>query len=485
LVALSTPITRRRAAADILVQLVGQVLNLALGIFVTVVVVRTLGDTRFGEWSTILALLQIMTMFTNLGLQNIAIRFAASEPEHEHEWLGAAVSLTAAISVPVTILSIVILETISTSPQMRVASVLLSCTLLLTVASAMSVVFRLRVQNHVNVAFTTANSVLWGAAVFAIAAAGGGMVALAIAFLATSAAIQMAQALYALRLMPLRLRDSKARWRVLGRLGVAAGIGTLLTVTYGRVDQVLVFQLAPHRYEPGLYGAVYRLLEQAGFAPAAVMMTLFPIISGAYPSDPVRVRRLLQFALEGLACVSLPTFAFALVAPHQIVDSLFGSGLDRASAALPVLMAAYVAICFGYVAGYMSVVTELQGRFVRFALLGLVFNVGLNLLLVPKWGFRAAAWTTLATELLVVGLELRAILVRIEMRIGLSRLTGAVLASAAGGAVVLGARLAGVPLGGLVPLMLLVYLPLVVFLGAIDVEELRAVFTSRRGEAEA
>ncbi|MHB8240618.1 MAG: flippase [Solirubrobacteraceae bacterium] len=481
---MSAPITRRRAAADILVQLVGQVLNLTLGIFVTVVVVRTLGDTRFGEWSTILALIQIMMMFTNLGLQNIAIRFAASEPEHEREWLGASVTLTAAISVPVAILSVVVLEAIATSPQMRVASVLLSCTLLLTVLSSMNAVFRLRVQNHLGVAFTTANSVLWGGSVFAIAALGGGMVALAIAFLVTSTMVQVAQAIYATRLMPLQLRNSKARWGTLGRLGVAAGIGTLLTVTYGRIDQVLVFQLSPHRYEPGLYGAIYRLLEQAGFAPAAVMATLFPIISSSYPGDLARVRRLLQFALEGLACVSLPTFAFALAAPHQVVDSLFGSGLDRASPALPVLMAAYVVICFGYVAGYMSVVTNLQARFVRYALLGLIVNVGLNLLLVPKWGFRAAAWTTLATELVVVGLELRVILARIEMRIAAPRLTGAALASGVAGAAVFATRTAGVPLGGLVPIMIAVYLPLVVALGALDIDEVKGVF-SRRGDEPA
>lgn len=473
-------VTRRRAATDILVQLVGQALNLLLGIFVTLVVVRTLGSTRFGEWSTILALLQIMAMFTNLGLQNIAIRLAAAEPESEHEWLGAAVTLSAAISVPVMILSVIAVEVIATSSQMRVAGLLLSGTLLLTVLTSMNSVFRLRVQNHINVAFTTANSILWAGAVFAIAAFGGGMVALAIAFLASSAIVQSAQSLYATRVIRLRLRDSTGRWRILARLGVAAGIGTLLTVTYGRIDQVLVFELAPHRYEAGLYGAVYRLLEQAGFAPAAVMTTLFPIVSAAYPGDLVRVRRLVQFALEGLAILSLPSLAFSLVASHQIVNTLFGVSFDRSAGVLPVLMGAYVAICFGYVAGYMSVVTGLQGRFVWYALLGLGVNVCLNLFLIPRYGFNAAAWTTLATEMLVVGLELRAILRRLDMRLAVSRFTRALIASAAAGVTVALARLAGVPLGGLVPIMVVVYLPLLPLLGALDMEELRAVFRSRQ-----
>jgi O-antigen/teichoic acid export membrane protein len=476
---LTGQVTRRRAATDIVVQLVGQGLNLILGVFVTLVVVRTLGSTRFGEWSTILALLQIMAMFTNLGLQNIAIRFAAVEPSSEQEWLGAAVTLSAAISIPVTILSVAVVELIATSSQMRVAGLLLSGTLLLTVLTSMNAVFRLRVKNHINVAFTTANSVLWGASVLTIAALEGDMIALAFAFLASSAIVQSVQSVYATRVIRLRLRGSSRRWRLLARLGVAAGIGTLLTVTYGRIDQVLVFELAPHRNEAGLYGAIYRLLEQAGFAPAAVMTTLFPIISAAYPGDLVRVRRLIQLALEGLAIISLPSLAFSLVASHQIVNALFGVSFDQSASVLPVLMGAYVAICFGYVAGYMSVVTGLQGRFVWYALLGLGVNVCLNLFLIPRYGFHAAAWTTLATEMLVVGLELRSILHRIDMRLAYSRLMRTLTASVVAGAVVALARLFAIPLGGLVSIMLIVYLPLLTWLGALDIQELRAVFSTR------
>jgi O-antigen/teichoic acid export membrane protein len=473
-------VTRRRAAVDISAQLVGQILNLALGIGVTLVIVRTLGDTRFGEWSTIFALLQILGMFTNLGLQNIAIRFAAAEPELEREWLGAAVTLTAAITIPVAILSVVAMELISTSAEMRIAGLLLSCTLLTSALSSLSAVFRLRVQNHVPVAFTTANSVLWGGAAIAIGVLGGGMIPLAIAFLATSTIIQGTQGLYAMRTMPVRVRDSRRHWPVLARLGVAAGIATLLTVAYGRIDQVLVFELAPHRDEAGLYSAIYRILEQAGVAPAAVMTTLFPIISSIYSTDLQRVRRLVQFALDGLAVISLPSFAFTLAAPHQIVDALFGSGLDRAAPGLPVLMGAYVAICYGYVAGYMSVVTNLQARFVRYAVIGLVVNVLLNLLLIPRTGFHGAAWTTLATEVLVVGLELRAILRAIEMRVMTRRLSGTVLATAIAGAVTTAARLHGASLPILAALMLALYVPLLVLLRGLDFGQLRALL--KRGD---
>ena len=50
---LATP-TRERAFRDVFVQVAARVLNLALGIVVTILVVRILGDSGYGQWMTIL-----------------------------------------------------------------------------------------------------------------------------------------------------------------------------------------------------------------------------------------------------------------------------------------------------------------------------------------------------------------------------------------------------------------------------------------------
>jgi O-antigen/teichoic acid export membrane protein len=131
-----------------------------------------------------------------------------------------------------------------------------------------------------------------------IATEKGGMVALAAAFLSVSVLIQGAQAVLAMRTAPVHIRGSWRMWRPIMRVGIGVGLGALLTVAYARIDQVLVFELAPKRSEAGIYGAVYRVLDTAGFVPTAVMTTLFPIISAAYPSDLRRVRRLVHPVLE-------------------------------------------------------------------------------------------------------------------------------------------------------------------------------------------
>ena len=66
----------------------------------------------------------------------------------------------------------------------------------------------------------------------------------------------------------------------------------MLTLAYGRIDQVLVFQIAGTD-AAGLYGAMYRILNTAAFVPMAVMTTLFPVLSAV---ELPEMRRLVQLA---------------------------------------------------------------------------------------------------------------------------------------------------------------------------------------------
>src|SRR3954468_12536206 len=111
-------VSGRRATADIAGQLVGRVLNVALGVVVTVLLVRALGEDDFGKWSTILAVVQITGYLGALGLEQIAVRKAAEEPHREMEWIGGLLSLRLALAVPVTAISAITLLVIDDSPSM-------------------------------------------------------------------------------------------------------------------------------------------------------------------------------------------------------------------------------------------------------------------------------------------------------------------------------------------------------------------------------
>jgi O-antigen/teichoic acid export membrane protein len=459
---------------DIAVQVIGRFGNLALGVVVTLVIVRTLGSTGFGQWSTIFAITQIATNFGELGLPQVAVSRAARDPGKEADWLGALLSLRVLLAIPTTIASLAAVLLIAPTQQSRIAGVLVAFIVLVTAPGAIGAVFQLRVRNDISIAIMTLNSVLWTAGALAVSVLSRSIEAFAAVFLAVAAITTCISVVLALRLTSVRLTSSRRLWPLLLRVGFGVGAAGILVTLYVKLDQILVFEFAGSR-QAGLYGAAYRILDQIQFIPSSVMTTLFPLIAAAYPRNRERTHALLQTAGEYLTIASLPALAFTIVAAQPIIRLLFGSSFDEAAPALPILMGAFVSISFGYLAGNMVVILELQSRFFRYAAIGLVINASLNILLIPRYGFLASAWITLLTEVLVMLLTMRTVLRRIEMRPRFGRLLRALVAALAMGAMTWLAQRAGVPLYGLVIVAVLSYPALLLSLHVLSVAEIRAI----------
>jgi O-antigen/teichoic acid export membrane protein len=461
----------RRMTADVTVQIVARILNLALGVVVTLVIVHALGSRGFGVWSSLFAITQIAASFGELGLNEVAVNRAASDPEHEAGWLGALLSLRVLTAIPVTILSIVAVLAIAPDRNSQLAGVLLSMLLLVGVLTTLNVVFQLRVRNDIPMGIMSLNSVIWAGAVVAVSALSGGVAAFAVAFFVTSIITACLTAWLALRLTAVRVQGSREHWASLLRVGIGLGLAGLLVTSYVRLDQVLVLEFAGAR-QAGLYGAAYRLLDQVQFIPISVMTTLFPLIAAAYVSSRARSLDLLQAAAEYLTMASLPILAFTIVAAEPIMTFLFGAQFAAGAPALPILAGAFVSISFGYLAGNMIVILELQRRFAIYAAIGLVVNVVLNVSLIPRYGFLAAAWVTLVTELTVMSLSMRSVLLALKMTPSFGRLLRTAVAAAAMGGVCWLARLAGAPLGVLVLVAGPVYLGTLLLLGVLAPAEI-------------
>jgi O-antigen/teichoic acid export membrane protein len=464
----------RRLTLDVSVQIVARIANLALGVVVTLVLVHALGSNSFGLWSTIFAITQITSSFGELGLTQIAISRAAREPDREPEWLGSLLSLRVLLAIPITLASIVAVFLLVSSHEGRVAGTLLSLVLLVGAPATLGAVFQLRVRNHISMAILTLNSIVWGVGVVVVALLSGGIVAFAAVFLGASVFTTALTSVVASRIATIRLNGTRRLWRPMLRVGLGLGAAGILVTLYVKLDQILVYEIAG-THQAGLYGADYRLLDQIQFIPMSVMTTLFPLIAAAYPHKRERVCNLLQMTGEYLTMASLPILAFTIVAAQSIVTLLFGTQFAAAAPALPILAGAFVSISFGYLVGNMVVVLELQRLFLRYAAIGLLLNAVLNVLLIPRYGFVAAAWITLLTEVTVMSLSMRRVLQVLQMRPRLNRLARTLLAASAMGLAVWLARAVGVPLGGLVAVAAISYLPALMILRVLTREELLSV----------
>lgn len=468
----------RRAIADIAVQVLARGGNLILGIVVTLILVRTLGDDDFGRWTTLLSVTQLAVVFTELGLEPAVVNQAARDPDRESSWVGALVALRLLLAIPVTIISIVVCLILADNGDMALAGVLLSCTMLASAPSALRAFNQLRVRNDVTMIVLTANSLLWGAAVIALAITGGSLAAYGAAFLAVTATTATLQAILSRPQMRQRLRIARELWRTVLQTGLPLGAAGVIIAMSAKAPQIFVFEISGPR-DAGLYGAASRLFEQSHFIPMAVMTTLLPIMSIAQRADPAQARRVLQLSLDYLLLAALPFFALTVVASPQLLQLLFGDEFVAAAPALPVLMAAFVFVALNYPLDNMVIVQGQQRQLIKIALAGLTVMVIGNAIGVPAAGFEGAAWAVLAAEIVVTVLTYRLVSGPLGMTIGQGRLLR-IVASAAVALVALEALdIAGAPLGVLVAALAVAYPAALIVLGGLDLGELRAIMRRR------
>jgi O-antigen/teichoic acid export membrane protein len=471
--------TRQRAANDIVVQVVARIVNLAIGVVVTALVVRTLGNSGYGQWSTLLIVIGLVSYFGAFGMEGVALREAAREPEREHEWIGAVTMLRLLLVVPVMLTSLIAVVLLQESHQMLIAGLILVVTMPFGGAGALILLFQLRVDNRVPMFLLTLRSLLWGAAVAIIYLNDGDMVDLAIAMAVTNALVALAEFAAILRSGIRWPRPSRKHLRPLFRSGLPVGISGLLITAYASIDQVIVFVIAGSK-SAGLYGAVYNVLNQAHFIPASVLTTLAPVLAASWPLDRGRMLRTARLTAELLSVASFGALAFVTVAATPIVRLFFGAEFIEAAPALPVLGAAFIFISFGYLNGNLMVTMGLEKRLLRISLLALVVNLVGNLILVPLTGFMGAAWMTLVTEIVVFAAALRIVLRTLELpRPKLGR-----IGRTASAAVLLGGALAVTKLlgGELIALTVaacLLYPALLFGLRALDMDDVRVLL--RRG----
>ncbi len=421
----------REIASNIAVQLVGRAVMMLISLVTVSLTARTLDPGGFGVFNAMSAYVGLFTVVTDLGFTTASLQRMTADPDRESEWLGAMAGIRGVLSIGCAIacaLSIPLLLT--NSHDGHLVGLITTTALVVTVPNALMTVFQARMRSGLALAFSLLSSVLWLGETVVLALMHGSVVAFTAANSANLVLIAVLEVRITGRYAQIDWRAGRAHWRTLAKVALPLGIASLLITVYYQIDSVLLLQIAgPH--ETGIYSAAYRFLAPLLFVPTAIMSSFFPVLSAIHVDDMARVRRLVQVCAETMAVIGVPFLAGAVALSGPLVSLLYGAGYARSAAVLPILMIAFVSICFGSLAGYMAPILHLQWRLAAYSGAGAVANVILNLLLIPRYGAFGSAWATVATEVLTMTLMLSTSLRALRLRIGLSKLLRTVIVGAA------------------------------------------------------
>jgi O-antigen/teichoic acid export membrane protein len=195
-----------------------------------------------------------------------------------------------------------------------------------------------------------------------------------------------------------RWRLSRAQARTLILLSWPLLLNALLLNLFFRAD-VFIIQASKGDSELGVYDAAYKFINMLPLIPAYFTLAVFPLLSRYAVSSAAKLMDSYRLAAKLLFIVAWPiTIGTMLLAP-DLIRVLAGEAFlpDSANALRILIWFAPVSYVNGITQYVLIAVNRQRTITIAFAV-GVAFNFCANLLLVPVYGYVAAAAVTVATE---------------------------------------------------------------------------------------
>ncbi|MCX6766963.1 MAG: flippase [Candidatus Moranbacteria bacterium] len=368
-------------------------------------ITRYLGKDGFGDYSTVLAFFFFFGAIGDLGLYAISTREISRPESDEEEILGNVFSIRVISSLLIVAISLLLAYFLPYSSAVKTGIVI----------SALAYVF------------SSGYSVLIG--LFqkrlamdkvAIGEFVGKIVQVAVIVLAVKYNLGFQAIIWTLLLnmvVSFLIVFIWSRWYVKFRpafdLGVwekflkesyPVGISAIIVFAYFKLDTILLSILKTSS-DVGIYNAAYKVLENVSFFPAMFVGLVMPIMSRYIFHERKKFELVADKTFKVFLVLTTPLFIGTVFLAPSIIRLIGGSGFMEAVPVLRLLAAAMIFIFFGNFFTNVIIAGSLQKKLMGILLFCAVFNVSLNLILIPRYSYIGAAITSSLTEGLVVVLS--------------------------------------------------------------------------------
>lgn len=375
------------------------------GFVVVVSIARVLPVEQFGLYVLALATAEFCRGFVDWGIDQIAIRRLARDPE-----ANAVVTAALLLKLGTGALSLGGIQLFAWSlgyaPPLPLYLLVASLALLLnSLATTLATAFQARLLMAGLAPITWLTSglrvVLVGVGIaWQVSALGF----LLIALLVEAGALGLTY--WRLRrLAPLPWPRDRALYGRLFREALPLGIMNILALLYLRIDTVILSRLAGET-AVAQYGAMYRLTETALAVAIAISATSLPLLAARLgQGPPAEGVALYQRSFRLLLAYATLAACLLTLLAEPLVRGLYGMAYVESAGVLVVLAWAILFMSLNILQTVAIIALDRSAVVTAIALVNLVVNVGLNLVLIPRLGVMGAAISTVGTEAINSGLQ--------------------------------------------------------------------------------
>jgi O-antigen/teichoic acid export membrane protein len=406
--------TARRVAKNSLAPMALNLMNRGVDLIFAAFYLRVLGPEDVGKYYFAIVVFGWFEIITNYGLNTLLTRDVSRDRQHANRYLVNTTLLRLLIGLGAIPGLALIVGLRQALPSPLTADTLWAIGLLVlaqapaTIATGLTALFYAYEKAEYPAAVATVSTLLKVALGTVVLILGWGFVGLA----ATSIVVNLIT-LIVLTVLVVRLFLPSPRWeldwglqRSAMRESFPLMLNHLLATLFFKVDVPMLEAIRNQQAagqgnrEVGWYRTAYQFVDAYNIIPSFFTFALFPVMSRQAKEDPAALRRSYALAVKLLVAVALPLAALTAFLAPVMVGLLGGEEfLPFGAIALSIMV---WSIPFGWinsVTNYLLIALDQQRSLTRAFALALAFNIVANLVFIPRYGYQAAAATTIASEI--------------------------------------------------------------------------------------
>ncbi len=175
----------------------------------------------------------------------------------------------------------------------------------------------------------------------------------------------------------------------------------LLMSFYYRTDSVMLERMLPNgALQAGIYAQGFRFFEafnMLGFLFAGLLLPMYSRML----KEKADVGPLTGLALRLVLAGTLAVAVIGSFHAREVMDLRYHEHTDLSAPAFAVLIWCFVAVCITYIFGTLLTASGDLRTLNWLAAGGMVLNIGLNLVLIPRMQVLGAAWASFITQMLM------------------------------------------------------------------------------------
>ena len=396
----------RTAFANMSWMMISQIIASVCAFVWTIITAWYLGPSDYGIFGTAVSFAALFGIIIDFGLPTYLVRTISNDFENEHKYMDNAVSLKLFLSV------LYILAVFFAMIMLGWNSKLITITLLISfenlIKSYHALLFS-SFQAHEKMKYqaitNTILNILTLVFIIIVTFTDWALTGIAFAYIIANF-IALVYELYALEkhtILP-RLSFDFGFYKVLLKAGLPFALTGLFYTIYYSIDLVMITEFST-TYATGLYNSAYKLITVLTLFYTIYSSVIFPVMSKLFENE----KDLLQFSfvksVKYLSLVTIPIAVFTLFYGYDLIG-IYGSEYIEAGGILQILI---WTVCFLFVNGACSLVLNASHKeysVTEIYTIAAIFNICLNLVLIPRYSVYGASFSTVLSEILILILEL-------------------------------------------------------------------------------